>query len=373
MTEFHMRRKSYAVKIGDVTVGGTAPISVQSMTKTDTRDWRATIRQIHALEDAGCEIVRVAVPDKEAAEALSKIKKGARIPVVADIHFNFRLALIAVMQGADCIRLNPGNIYRAGEVREIIESASRRNIPIRIGVNSGSLKSTRRGDPCGRPRVGTSPTPTPGHITARAMVTSALNYIRIMEKSGFHDIIISLKASDVPTTIQAYELMAEKCDYPFHLGITAAGPVRAGSVKSAVGIGALLSKGLGDTIRVSLTGSPKDEVRAAYEILNSLGLRQMMGPEIVSCPTCGRCQVNLIRIVKDVEKNLKKFRLQEKLTGIKIAVMGCPVNGPGEAKEADIGIACGKGKGILFKNGKVLRKVSEGKLVQSLITELRSL
>ena len=348
-----MRRKSRAVRIGNVTVGGRAPISVQSMTKTDTRDVRKTVRQIRELTEAGCEIVRAAVPDREAVKSLGRIKKKVNIPVVADIHFNFKLAIEAIKEGIDCIRLNPGNIYKMDEVREIVREALEKDISIRVGINSGSLKWNGKG------------------TLSRAMVTSAMNYTNMLERFGFKNIILSLKASDVQETVRAYELMAGKCDYPFHLGITAAGPVQQGSIKSAVGMGLLLSKGIGDTIRVSLTGNPVEEVRVGYEILASLGLRER-GPVFISCPTCGRCQVDLVKIVRDVEKQLKEVHPCEKLTGFKIAVMGCPVNGPGEAKEADIGIACGRGAGILFRKGKIVRKVSEGKIVQSLIAEVKN-
>ncbi len=349
-----MRRKTRAVKVGDVRIGGKAPISVQSMTETDTKDVRKTVRQIHELTEAGCEIVRVAVPDREAVKSLGRIKREVDIPVVADIHFNFRFAIESMREGVDCIRLNPGNIYKANEVREITKEALKRNIPIRVGINSGSLKWKGRGS------------------LSRAMVNSAINYTGMLEKFGLKNMIVSLKAPDVQETVCAYELMAERCNYPFHLGVTAAGPVQSGSIKSAVGIGILLAKGIGDTIRVSLTGSPMEEVRVAYEILGSLGIRER-GPAIISCPTCGRCQVNLVKIVKDVEKRLKEVHPLEKHRGFKIAVMGCPVNGPGEAKDADIGIACGRGTGILFRSGKVVRKVSEGRIVQSLIAELKRL
>ncbi len=348
-----MRRKSKSVRIGNVTVGSRAPISVQSMTKTDTKDVRKTVRQIRELTEAGCEIVRAAVPDREAVKSLGRIKEKVNIPVVADIHFNFKLAVEAIKEGVDCIRLNPGNIYKVHEVREITREALKKNVPIRVGINSGSLRWNGKG------------------TLSQAMVTSAVNYTKMLERLGFGNIILSLKSSDVRETVRAYELMAKRCDYPFHLGITAAGPVQSGSIKSAVGMGVLLSKGIGDTIRVSLTGNPVEEVRAAYEILASLGLRER-GPIIISCPTCGRCQVNLVRIVRDVEKRLKEVRPREKLTGFKIAVMGCPVNGPGEAKEADIGVACGRGAGILFRKGKIIRKVSEGKIVQSLIAEVKN-
>ncbi len=351
-----MRRKSRAVKIGNVTVGGGAPISVQSMAKTDTKDVARTVRQIRALEKEGCEIIRVAVQDKESACALARIKKKVHIPVVADIHFNYRLAIDAIKNGADCVRLNPGNIYRQDEIKKVVGEAAGKHIPIRIGVNSGSVK----------------PKNNARSVDARTMVESSVRYMRTLEKLSFRDIIISLKASSVPMTIKAYELMGKACDYPFHLGVTAAGSPGPGAIKSAVGIGALLCSGIGDTIRVSLTGNPKEEVRTAYGILASLGLREK-GPDIISCPTCGRCRVNLIKIVKEAEKQLKKLHLEDKLTGVKVAIMGCPVNGPGEAREADIGIACGSGAGALFKKGRITRKVSEKNIVSSLISELQNL
>ncbi len=352
-----MRRKSRAVKIGNITVGGRAPISVQSMTTTDTKDVTRTIRQIRALEKEGCEIIRVAVQDKESACALGRIKEKAHIPVVADIHFDYRLAIDAAKNGADCIRLNPGNIYKEDEIKKVVMEAAGRHIPIRIGVNSGSVKRKNNSSE---------------NVNARDMAGSCMRYMRTLEKFNFRDIIISLKASDVPTTIKAYELMAKACNYPFHLGVTAAGSPGPGVIKSAIGIGTLLYNGIGDTIRVSLTGNPKEEVKTAYVILSSLGLREK-GPDIISCPTCGRCRVNLVKIVGEAEKQLKKLHLEDKLTGVKIAIMGCHVNGPGEAREADIGIACGNGTGALFKKGRITKKVCEKNMVSSLISELQNL
>jgi len=349
-----MRRKTRTVKIGDVAIGGKSQVSVQSMTKTDTHDVRKTVYQIKRLAEAGCEIVRLAVPDRDAVKYLGRIKKKVNIPVVADIHFNFRLAIAAMKEGVDCIRLNPGNVYKVHEVRQVAEEAIKRDIPIRVGVNSGSLRWNGKGS------------------LARAMVASAMNYTKCLEKFEFQDIIISLKAPDVRETINAYELMAKKCDYPFHLGVTAAGPIQPGSVRSAIGIGVLLSEGIGDTVRVSLTGDPVEEVSVAYEILSSLGSREK-GPIIVSCPTCGRCRVDLLKIVRAVEKLLKGIGSDEKLAGLKVAVMGCAVNGPGEAKEADVGVACGKKGGVLFRKGRTVRKVSEGKIVESLIAEVKKI
>ncbi len=344
------RRKTRTVRVGKVKIGSSFPISVQSMAKTDTRDVKATVRQIKGLQRVGCEIVRVAVPDKEAARCLKEIKGSIDIPLVADIHFNYRLALASIDAGVDGLRLNPGNIHRKNEVKEVVRRAKKRRIPIRIGVNSGSLPKS------------------PKRLSSR-MVKCACDYMKIFEDLNFQEIIISLKASDVPSTIEAYRLMAERSSYPFHLGITASGPPSSGSILSAVGIGTLLSQGIGDTIRVSLTGDPEGEVRVAYEILKSLGLRER-GPILISCPTCGRCEVNLINIVKRVEKRLTTHYPQ--LTALKVAIMGCEVNGPGEARDADIGIAAGKGVGLLFKKGKVVRKVKEKELVKVLLQEIEN-
>ena len=323
------------IKVGKVKIGKGAPVVIQSMTKTDTRDVRATIKQIRQLEKAGCEIVRVAVKDFEAAEAIKKIKKRIRIPLVADIHFDHRLALLAIQNGADKIRLNPGNIHKEEQVIEVAKAAKRARVAIRVGVNSGSVKG--------------------------GMVKSALDYIKILEKAKFYDIIVSLKASDVVATIKAYREFARKSKYPLHLGITAAGPVSTGLVKSSMGIGVLLLEGIGDTIRVSLTADPCEEV-AAKNILQALGLRRF-GPEIISCPTCGRCQVDLQRIVNELGTRDKGQGTRRK---IKIAVMGCEVNGPGEAKDADIGIACGKKSGVIFKKGRVIKRVKEKDIVKEL-------
>ena len=322
------------IKVGNVKIGRGAPISIQSMTKTDTRDISSTIRQIKELERSGCEIIRVAVKDFKAAEAIKAIKRKINLPLVADIHFDYRLALCAIENGADKIRLNPGNIYKEDEVREVVMAAKKRKIPIRIGTNSGSIRN----------RLKTN-------VLADDMVKSVLDYIKILERMDFYDIIVSLKASDVVSTIEAYKLFSKKSKYPLHLGITAAGPVSTGIVKSAIGIGALLLDGIGDTIRVSLTGDPLEEVIAAKNILQALNLRNF-GPEIISCPTCGRCQVNLEKIAEEVGSRVKSQGRKEQ---IKIAIMGCEVNGPGEVKEADIGIACGKGTGVIFKRGKIMK------------------
>lgn len=347
-----LRRHSRQIRIGGVKIGGNAPITVQSMTNTKTHDVQATACQIERLVQAGCDIVRVAVPDMEAALAIDKIKMlVGNIPLVADIHFDYRLALTAIERGIDGLRLNPGNIGNPDHVAAIVKSAKNRDIPIRIGVNAGSLDKgllAMHG----------------GHPTAEAMVESALNHIKILEQMDFSDIKISLKAHDVPLTIKAYQLMAKTVDYPLHLGITEAGTVNSGVIKSAVGIGALLAQGIGDTIRISLTGDPVEEVKVANEILKSLGLKNY-GPTLISCPTCGRCNIDLATIAGQVEKRLAGLK-----EPLKVAVMGCVVNGPGEAREADIGIAGGKGEGLVFRKGEILKKVPEADLVKELFIEL---
>ena len=345
------RRKTKKVWVGKVAIGGGAPISVQSMTKTDTRDVSSTIRQIKKLEKAGCEIIRVAVPDMESTNALPQIKKNINIPLVADIHFDYRLALKAIESGVDKLRINPGNIGAKWKVEQIVKAAEERKIPIRIGVNAGSvprdlLAKYKKASP-------------------QALVEAAIRQIRILEDIDFNDIVISVKAFDVPTTIQAYELISQKVDYPLHLGITEAGLPQAGSIRSALGIGLLLAQGIGDTIRVSLTGDPVEEVRVGYEILKSLNLREY-GPTIISCPTCGRCEIDLIPMVKGVEKGMKNIKVP-----ITVAVMGCVVNGPGEARYADVGIAGGKGYGLLFRKGKIIGKVKEKDLVKALLNEVK--
>jgi (E)-4-hydroxy-3-methylbut-2-enyl-diphosphate synthase len=344
-------RVSKQLRIGNVTVGGDAPIVVQSMTKTDTRDVAATLNQIQELVDCGCEIVRVAVPDRQAAESMAAIRKHASVPLIADIHFDYRLALAALQAGVDGLRLNPGNMGDREQVARVVAAARERDVPIRIGVNAGSL-------PAGfQPR-------TP---TARRMVNMALKQVRLMESLGFDLIKVSLKAFDVPTTILAYQLIAGKIPYPLHLGVTEAGLPRTGVIRSAIGIGILLYHGIGDTIRVSLTAHPCEEVFAAYEILRSLGLRQR-GPTLVSCPSCGRTEADIIALASAVNK-----RLEEISKPIKVAVMGCVVNGPGEAKDADVGIACGKGRGAIFRKGKVVGTVSEDRLLEALMAEVNSL
>ena len=344
------RRKTRQVRIGGVAVGGGAPIVVQSMTKTDTRDIAATVAQIRRLERAGSEIIRLAVPDKTAAAALREIKKKARAPLIADIHFDHRLALAALDAEVDGLRINPGNIGSRAKVRDVVRAAKERGVPIRIGVNSGSLEK----DILARC----------GGVTAEAMVESALRHIRMLEDLDFRLIKVSLKASDVPRTLQAYRLLAEEVDYPFHAGITEAGLPAAGSVRSSVGLGILLSEGLADTIRVSLTAPPQREMAVAWMILQSMGLRSR-GVNLVSCPTCGRCQADVMRIAARVEKAVSGLR-----SPLTVAVMGCAVNGPGEAKEADIGLACGRGNGVIFRRGKVLRRVSGPRMVDEFIAEV---
>ncbi len=349
MTE--KRRFAKQIMIGDVAIGGDAPIVVQSMTNTDTRDVKATVRQINELEEAGCEIVRVAVPDMVAAEAIPGIKKGISIPLVADIQFDYRLAIAALKGGVDGLRINPGNIRGAERVKAVVRAAKERQIPIRIGLNAGSMPRDFR----------------PELSTAKRMVEAALEEVRLLESMDFDLIKISLKAFDVPTTVEAYRDIADRVQYPLHVGITEAGTPRTGIIRSSVGIGTLLYMGIGDTIRVSLTAHPREEVFAAYEILKSLELRQR-GPVLVSCPTCGRTEVDLIAIAEAVERELVKIKKP-----VRVAVMGCAVNGPGEAKEADIGIACGKGKGLLFKKGEKIAVVEEANLVATLLVEIEKL
>lgn len=335
------RRKTRQIVVGGVKIGGSAPISIQSMTTADTSDVRATVAQIKELAGTGCEIVRLAVKDMEDAAAVRAIKRQAKIPIVCDIHFDHRLALACIAAGADKIRLNPGNIRRPGDVAAVVVAAKKARIPIRIGVNSGSA----------------------GSDAPAALVKAALSHVKILEELNFRDIIISLKASDVLSTVGAYRRMSGMCDYPMHLGVTAAGPMDAGIVKSAIGIGGLLLDGIGDTIRVSLTADPIEEITAAKRILSALKLRRF-GPEIISCPTCGRCQVDLINIVNKVGSALRTGK------DVTVAVMGCEVNGPGEAREADIGIAAGKGSGALFIKGKIVRRVKEKDFVRELIKEI---
>jgi len=342
------RKKTRVIKVGNVLIGGSNPFSIQSMTNTDTRDVRATVEQILELEKAGCEIIRAAVPDEKAAYSLKDIKKRIHIPLVADIHFDYRLALIAA-KFVDKLRINPGNI--GSKVKKVVEAAQKRNLPIRIGVNLGSLNKDSQ------KKFG---------MTAEAMVDSAFREIRVLESLGFKDIVISLKASDILTTIKAYELFSQKSDYPLHVGITEAGTRFAGTIKSSIGIGSLLVRGIGDTIRVSLTASPIEEVKVAKEILTSLGLRK--GRVIISCPTCGRTQIDVISIAQKIEEATADINKP-----LRIAVMGCMVNGPGEAREADIGIAGGNKEAVLFKKGNIIRKIPEEKIVEELLREIQIL
>jgi (E)-4-hydroxy-3-methylbut-2-enyl-diphosphate synthase len=353
-----LRRKTKTIKIANVSVGGNSPVTIQSMVKAKTADIEKTVRQIKELENAGCEIVRVAVKDSQDAKAIRKIKEKVKIPIVADIHFNWRLAIEAIDSGADKIRLNPGNIYEKSQIQEVISALKTAKIPLRIGVNSGSVRDLnfRRLSP------------------ADKLVAAALNYIKMIEGLKFYDLVVSLKASNVLDTLEAYRKISKVCDYPLHLGVTATGLPYQGAIKSSIAIGALLLEGIGDTIRVSLTDKPRQEVYVAKLILESIGSRHF-GPEIISCPTCGRCEVDLISIVRKLENALSGYP-GNRLSGstgkcIKVAVMGCVVNGPGEAKTADIGIAFGKNEGLLFKNGKSVKKISADKCVEALLSELK--
>jgi (E)-4-hydroxy-3-methylbut-2-enyl-diphosphate synthase len=345
------RRKTRPIQLGKVKVGGDAPITVQSMTKTDTRDVRATVQQIWDLEAAGCEIIRCAVPVREAALQLGDIKKRIRIPLVADIHFNYKLALIAIEQGVDGLRLNPGNIGARKYVEEVVRAASERKIPIRIGVNAGSLEKDLLQKYDGP--------------TAAGMVESGLRHIHILEDVGYNEIKISLKASDPLMMIEAYRMLADQVEYPFHLGVTEAGTPSIGTIKSAVGLGTLLAEGIGDTIRVSLAADPVEEVRVGREILKSLRLKKE-GLTFVACPSCGRADVDLVGLAKTVEERMLPYSNLD----IHVAVMGCEVNGPGEARAADLGVAGGKGIGLIFKRGEIIRKVPEAQIVDALMEEV---
>jgi (E)-4-hydroxy-3-methylbut-2-enyl-diphosphate synthase len=345
-----VRRKTRTIYVGSVPIGGGNRIAVQSMTKTDTADIESTVKQIKSLESSGCEIIRLAVPDMNAAKSLARIKKSINIPMIADIHFDWRLALEALTQGVDGLRINPGNIGAKWKIEEVVTAARDRKIPIRIGVNAGSLdKDILK---------------KYGHPEPAAIVESAEKHIHILEEMKFTDIKISLKASDVLRTVEAYRLFSERYDYPLHVGISEAGPPPYGIVKSSVGMGILLSEGIGDTVRVSLTAKPEEEVKVAYGILGALGLRKR-GIDIISCPTCGRCRIDLRGLTRKVEFRFKKIN-----EPLKIAVMGCVVNGPGEAREADFGIAGGKGRGIVFKKGKVVKSVREEDLLDALLEEM---
>lgn len=344
------RKTTKKIAVGKVFVGGTAPVSVQSMTNTKTENVLATVQQIHALESVGCDIVRVAVPNMEAALAIQQIKEQINIPIIADIHFDYRLALAAMKAGCDGLRINPGNIGNNDAVEQVVNCAKKYNTPIRIGVNAGSLPKdilTKHGGQC-----------------AEAMLEAAFRHINILQDLHFYNIKISMKAHDVPLTIAAYKKILDYCDYPLHLGITEAGTINSGVVKSAVGIGTLLANGIGDTLRVSLTGDPVNEVIVGFEILKSLGLREY-GPTLIACPTCGRTDIDLSKLALEVERRLARIKQP-----IKVAVMGCVVNGPGEAREADVGIAGGKGEGLVFARGEIVKKVPESELVNALFEQI---
>lgn len=349
----YKRRYSKEVCVGNVKIGGNNPISVQSMTNTDTRDANATISQIKRLEDVGCEIVRVAVPDMQAAKNIGEIKSKVNIPIIADIHFDYRLALEAIEQGVDGVRINPGNIGSIDKVKMVVEKCKEKNLKIRIGVNGGSLEKELL--------------QKYGSATAEALVESALGHVKILEDLDFYNIVISLKSSDIYKTVEAYELISKKVDYPLHIGITESGSIKKGTIKSSIGVGTLLLNGIGDTIRISLTGDPTEEVIVGKEILRSLNLLNDK-IKVISCPTCGRCNIDLISVVNEVEEKIGNIDKD-----VTIAIMGCAVNGPGEAREADLGIAGGKGEGILFKKGQIIRKIKGDRLVEELLDEIKSL
>ena len=349
----YKRRQSREVSVGNVKIGGNNPISIQSMTNTDTRDAEATIAQIKRLEEVGCDIVRVAIPDMTAAKNIAKIKSEVNIPVIADIHFDYRLALEVIDQGVDGVRINPGNIGSIDRVKMVVEKCKEKNLKIRIGVNGGSLEKELL--------------EKYGSATAEALVESAMNHVKILEDLDFRNIVISLKSSDIYKTLEAYELISKQVDYPLHIGITESGSVKKGTIKSSIGVGALLLKGIGDTIRISLTGDPCEEVIVGKEILRSLDLLNDK-IKVVSCPTCGRCNIDLISVVNEVEEKINHMEKD-----ITVAIMGCAVNGPGEAREADIGIAGGKGEGLLFKKGEIVRKINGDRLVEELLEEIDNL
>jgi len=351
--QYLQKKQTRKIRVGDIYIGGDSPISVQSMTNTDTRDVKATVEQIKRLEEAGCDIIRVAIPDSEAANVVGEIKKAIRIPLVADIHFDYRLALDCMKNGVDKIRLNPGNIGGQDRVKIVADMAKERQIPIRIGVNSGSVEK--------------SIIVKFGGVTPEGMVESALAHTVMLENANFDDIAISIKASSVPMTIAAYRLLSQKTNYPIHIGVTEAGTIYKGTIKSSIGIGCLLAEGIGDTLRVSLTGDPVEEVRVGKQILKSLGIIKD-GIELVSCPTCGRTRFDLIGIVNILEPILDKLN-----KNIKVAIMGCAVNGPGEARDADIGIAGGVNEVLLFKKGEIIRKIPQDKIVEELIREINQM
>ena len=348
-----MRKQKRIINIGGVKIGGDNPIAIQSMCNTDTRDVKSTVNQILELENAGCEIIRVAVPDMEAAEAVVGIKKQIHIPLVVDIHFDYRLALECMKNGADKVRINPGNIGDKERVKQVVNMAKERQIPIRIGVNGGSLEKTLL--------------EKHGGVTADALVESAMGHVAILDELNFNDMVVSIKISNVPKMLDAYRKFNELSDIPLHIGVTESGTIKSGILKSSVGIGALLAEGIGDTMRVSLTANPVEEIYAAYDIQKVFGLRQTT-VEIISCPTCGRTQIDLIPIANEVEERTRSLKKP-----LKIAVMGCAVNGPGEAREADIGIAGGRGEGLIFKKGEIVRKVKENEIVEELMKEIEVL
>ncbi|OEG00437.1 4-hydroxy-3-methylbut-2-en-1-yl diphosphate synthase [Vulcanibacillus modesticaldus] len=347
------REETRPVFVGNVQIGGQQDVVIQSMTSTDTKNIDATVSQIEKLAEVGCQIVRLAVMDEEAARAIKEIKKRSPLPLVADIHFDYKLALIALESGIDKIRINPGNIGSIDKVKKVVEACRERNVPIRIGVNSGSIEKDIL--------------KKYGHPTAEGLVESAIKHVEILEQFDFYDIVVSLKASSVPMMVKAYHLMASKRNYPLHVGVTEAGTYFSGSIKSAVGIGSVLSSGVGDTIRVSLTGDPVEEIKVAKEILKSLEIR-INEPQIISCPTCGRTQIDLVELANKVEHMLQKIDQP-----LKVAVMGCAVNGPGEAKEADVGVAGGNGEGLIFRNGKIVRKIKEENLYEELLKEIEDI
>ena len=348
------RKKTKKIKVGDIYIGGDAPITVQSMTNTDTRNVNETVEQIRELEEVGCELIRAAVPDMEAAQALGEIKNNINLPLVADIHFRPDLALEAMEQGVDKVRINPGNIGSEDKIQQVIERAKERDVPIRIGVNAGSLEREVLEEYNGK-------------ATAEAMVDSALKHISILEKYDFEKILVSLKASDIERTVEAYRLLSQKVDYPLHIGVTEAGTKFRGTIMSSIGLGILLYEGIGDTLRVSLTGDCKEEIKVGWEMLRSLNLRKK-GITVTSCPTCGRTEVDLIRLAEKVEDEMQKI---DKEKDIHVAVMGCVVNGPGEAKEADLAIIGGKGQGLIMKDGEIIKRVPEDELLEEFVKEVK--
>ncbi|MDR3112953.1 MAG: flavodoxin-dependent (E)-4-hydroxy-3-methylbut-2-enyl-diphosphate synthase [Endomicrobium sp.] len=355
--KFYTRNETRKINIGGVLIGGGSPVAVQSMTNTDTRDWKATIRQIKELQEVGCEIVRVSLPDMQAAQNVSRIKKNIKIPLVADIHFDYRIALEAVRQGIDKLRINPGNIGGKDRVEAVVKEAKAAHIPIRIGVNAGSLQSVHNF--------------SASADRAKELAKAAMEHVKILEACKFYDIAVSLKASNIPTAAQAYKIFASKRKYPLHLGITEAGSIYSGTIKSSAGLGIMLYEGLGDTIRISLTADPVEEVKAAYLLLQSLELRSA-GIEIISCPTCSRTEVDLIKIVAQLENEVSKIKFLKSMKPLKVALMGCAVNGPGEAKDADFGIAGGKNIGILFKNGKIINRLEPQNWVRTLVSMIKA-